>query len=409
MTFEAKLAQLAIRTGLNLQPGQEVFLTAHTAHLPLVRAIAVEAYRSGAAGLVPLLSDDAVTLARFAHGGEAALRHAPGWLYRAIGERLASGEAARLAVVGEDPGLLAGVPPEKLRLAMAAHAKAYQAVLAPISRFATNWTIVAYPHPGWARAVFPDLPEKEALTALREKIAVATRLDAADPAAEWVRRADELTARAAWLTDRRFAALRFRGPGTDLTVGLAEGHVWKGGWGQAKNGVRCLPNLPTEEVFTMPHRERVFGVVRATMPFSLNGVLVKGLTVRFERGVAVEVRAETGQAAVEALLATDEGAKRLGEVALVPADSGVRRAGVLFLNTLFDENAASHIAFGQAYGENLEDFDALSEEERRGRGMNQSLVHQDWMIGSEAVEVDGVQEDGTSVPLLRGGRWAFLV
>ncbi len=409
MTFEEKLARLAIRIGLNLKEGQEVFLTAHTEHLPLVRALAAEAYRAGAVGVVPFFTDDALVLARFAEGHEAALRHAPAWLYRALGERLAGGELARLAVVGEDPGLLSGVPPEKLEAAMRAHAEAYRPVLEPIARFATNWTIVAYPHAGWARAVFPGLDDQEAKARLKRAIAVATRLDAEDPLAAWTRRADELSARAAWLTARRFAALRFRGPGTDLTVGLAEGHVWKGGWGQAKNGVRCLPNLPTEEVFTMPHRERVFGVARATLPFSLNGVLVKGLWVRFESGVAVEVGADEGLEAVRALLDTDEGARRLGEVALVPADSGVRRAGVLFLNTLFDENAASHVAFGQAYSENLKDADQLSPEERRKRGMNESLVHQDWMLGSQAVEVDGVSADGSAVPLLREGRWAFSV
>ena len=407
MSFEETLARLAVRVGLNLQAGQEVFLTAHVEQLPLVRAIAREVYRAEGVALIPFFADDELARVRLLLAPEEALDYAPDWLYRAIGERLESGEMARLALVGEDPRLFAGVPSDRLARAMRAQARAYRAVLEPISRFATNWTIVGYPVSAWARAVFPELPESEALSQLKEAIRVATRLDAEDPLAEWRRRADELSARAAWLTERNFAALRFLGPGTDLTVGLAEGHVWKGGWGEAKNGLRVLPNIPTEEVFTMPHRERVFGVVRATMPFSLNGVLVRGLAVRFEKGVAVEVRAEAGQEAVEALLSTDEGARRLGEVALVPADSGVRKAGVLFLNTLFDENAASHIAFGQAYSENLKDADRLGPEERKKRGMNESLVHQDWMIGSGEVDVYGLDAGGRETALLKGGRWAF--
>ncbi len=409
MSFEEKLARLAVRVGLNLREGQEVFLTAHVEQLPLVRAIAREVYRAGGVAVVPFFGDDELSRLRFELASEAALEYAPEWLYRAIGERLESGEMARLAVVGEDPRLLAGFPPERVGRAMQAHARAYRPVLLPISRFATNWTIVGYPVRSWARAVFPELSEDEALSRLGEAIQVATRLDAEDPLAEWTARADELSARARWLTEQNFHALRFLGPGTDLTVGLAEGHVWKGGWGEARNGLRVLPNIPTEEVFTMPHRERVFGRVRATMPFTLNGVLVKGLEVRFEGGVAVEVRAEEGLEAIRALLATDEGAKRLGEVALVPADSGVRRAGVLFLNTLFDENAASHLAFGQAYSENLKDADRFAPEARKARGMNESLVHQDWMIGSEEVDVLGVHEDGREVVLMKRGRWAFAV
>jgi len=409
MSFEKTLAKLAVRVGLNLKEGQEVFLTAQAEQLPLVREIAREVYEAGGVAVIPFFGDDALTRIRFEYASEVALRYAPEWLYRAIGERLASGETARLAVTGEDPRLLADIPANRLSFAMQAEAKARQAVLIPLTRFATNWTIVGYPTRGWARAVFPDVPEEEALKKLKEAIKVATRLDAEDPLAEWTRRADELSARAAWLTEKNFEALHFLGPGTDLTVGLAEGHVWKGGWGQAKNGLRVLPNIPTEEVFTMPHRERVFGRVRATMPFTLNGVLVKGLEVRFENGVAVEVRAEEGLEAVKTLLETDEGAKRLGEVALVPADSGVRKAGVLFLNTLFDENAASHIAFGQAYSENLKDADRLSPEERKRRGMNESLIHQDWMVGSEEIDVFGVYQDGQRVPLLTRGRWAFSV
>ncbi len=408
MNLEERLAELAVKIGLNLQPGQPVFMTAHVDHLPLVRALARALYRAGGVDLVPFFSDDALLLAKLTEGGPEAAAHAPKWLYEAVGKALEEG-TARLHVTGEDPNLLAKAPPERVRAFTQAQAEARKPVLKPISEFRVNWTLIGYPTPAWARAVFPELPEEKALEELTRAFVTATRLDAEDPLAAWQTRADELEARANWLTAAAFDALHFEAPGTDLVVGLAEGHVWKGGWGYAKNGVKCLPNIPTEEVFTMPHKDRVEGVVTATMPFSLNGVLVKGLRVRFKNGVAVEVEAEAGLEAVKALLETDEGAKRLGEVALVPADSGVKRAGVLFLNTLFDENAASHIAFGQAYGENLKDFDRLTPEERARRGMNTSLVHQDWMIGSEKMRVTGLTKDGQRRVLMEKGMWAFEV
>jgi aminopeptidase len=311
--------------------------------------------------------------------------------------------AARLAVNGNDPKALEGLPPERIGRAQQAQSRAYKPALSAISQFVTNWTIVPFAHPSWAKAVFPGLPEEEAVARLWRAIFQATRVDQEDPVAAWEAHNRALHEKVAFLNERRFDALHFQGPGTDLTVGLAEGHLWQGGATPTKKGRLCNPNLPTEEVFTAPHRERVEGVVRASRPLALSGQLVEGIWARFEKGVAVEVGAEKGEEVLKKLLETDEGARRLGEVALVPADNPIAKTGLIFFDTLFDENAASHIAFGQAYAENLEG--RPSGEEFRRRGGNESMVHVDWMIGSEEVDVDGLLEDGTRVPLMRRGLW----
>lgn len=226
-----------------------------------------------------------------------------------------------------------------------------------------------------------------------------------DPIAAWVAHSATLEENVRRLNDLRLDALRFRGPGTDLTVGLVEGHLWAGGRGTAKGGHVCSPNIPTEEVFTMPHRERTSGTVRSTKPLSLRGNLVEGIVVTFRDGAVTEMSAERGESVLRGLLDTDEGARRLGEVALVPHSSKVSQTGTLFLNTLYDENAASHIALGACYGENLSGYDDLTDEDRLRHGANDSLIHVDWMIGSAEVDVDGVHRDGSEVPIMRGGEW----
>ena len=240
---------------------------------------------------------------------------------------------------------------------------------------------------------------------LWEKIFLASRVLEDDPLAAWATHCETLEAKVVWLNKQRFDALHFMGPGTDLTIGLVEGHDWAGGRGYAKNGIKCSPNIPTEEVFTMPHRARVDGVVSSTMPLSLRGQMVDKIRAEFKDGVAVSVTAEVGESTFTNLLNTDEGARRLGEVALVPNSGKVAQTGTLFLNTLYDENAACHIAMGASYSENLKGIDSLSDEEKLARGANDSLIHVDWMIGSEQIDVDGIRFDGTKVPLMRSGEW----
>jgi len=402
--FLNSLAELAIRTGLNLQPGQDMVLTTPLAALPLARAIARAAYRAGGGLVTPLITDSALTLARFEHASETSLGRAPGWLYDGMAEAFSSG-AARLALVGEDPMLLAGQDAGRVGLANKANAEAYRPALAAISGFHINWSIISCPTADWAARIFPDLAAEDALARLTEAIRLTARLDQPDPVAAWKAHNSDLARRCAMLNTARFDALHFRAPGTDLTVGLAEGHRWQGGASTARNGVSCNPNIPTEEVFTTPHAARVEGHVRATKPLSHQGSLLEAIEMRFEQGRAVSARASRGQDVLREMLGTDDGAARLGEVALVPHSSPVSQTGHLYFNTLFDENAASHIAMGQCYASCFEKGDSLSAPEIAARGGNASLIHVDWMIGSDQMDVDGLKGTAPPVPLMRQGEW----
>jgi len=393
------LAEVVVQVGLNLQPGQELVLTAPIEALPLVRKIAEAAYRRGGSLVLPLFSDDALTLLRYQMVDLEGLKRAPAWLYEGLARAYREGWA-RLGILGGDPRLLEGIPPEKVAAAQRAQAEAYRPALEAISQFATNWSLVPFAHPAWARRLFPDLPEEEGVNRLWEVLFQVTRVDQEDPIAAWRAHNQRLAQLVDYLNTRRFHALHFRGPGTDLTVGLAEGHLWQGGAAQAQNGVVCTPNLPTEEVFTAPHRARVEGYVTSSRPLAYGGQVVEEIFARFESGVAVEVRAKNGEAFLKAL-ETDEGARRLGEVALVAASSPVAKTGLLFLETLLDENAASHLAFGQSYAENVPG----EAEERLKKGGNQSKIHIDWMIGGPGMDVDGLYEDETRVALMRQGEW----
>ncbi|GAB4268026.1 MAG: aminopeptidase [Pararhodobacter sp.] len=400
-----RLAEVAVRVGLNLQPGQELILTAPVTALPLVRGIAEHAYRAGAALVTPILSDDQVTLARYRHGTETAFDSAAGWLFDGMAEAYDRG-AARLAVSGGDPMLLSGEDPDKVARANKAMALAYTPARERITRFATNWTIVAWPDLAWARLVSPDLDDEAAQHRLAEAIFAASRVDHEDPVAAWAAHNAELRRRARWLDDHAFAALHFTGPGTDLTVGLAEGHHWLAGATVAQNGITCNPNIPTEEVFTTPHRLRVEGTVRATKPLSHQGTLIENIAVRFEGGRITEAHATRGEAVLRKVLDTDEGARRLGEVALVPHASPISDSGLLFYNTLFDENAASHIALGQCYATCFHGGDTMPADEVARRGGNASAIHIDWMIGSGQIDIDGITQEGSRVPVMRQGAWA---
>jgi len=269
------------------------------------------------------------------------------------------------------------------------------------------WSGAAAASPAWARLVFPGLPEEEAVAKLWDAIFTAVRLDADDPVAAWRAHTDSLRAKKDVLNAKRYAALRFRAPGTDLRVGLADGHQWDGGSSRTPAGVEFVANMPTEEVFTAPHRERVDGVVRASKPLAYQGTVIEGLELVFERGVVTKAVAAKGQAALDNVLNSDEGARRLGEVALVPASSRIARMGLLFYETLFDENAACHLALGQGYAMTLRDGQRLSPEERLAAGLNQSLTHVDFMTGSAEMDVDGELPSGELEPVMRAGEWVL--
>lgn len=400
-----KLAQVAVHTGLGLQPGQSLLMTAPITALPLVRAITEHAYKAGAHLVTTIYSDEATTLARFRNAPDAAFDTAADWLFEGMAKAF-DNNTARLAIAGDNPLMLANEDPQKVARANKATSIAYKPAIQRITSFATNWNIVSYPNAKWAQLVFPDLPEGEAVGKLADAIFAASRVDREDPVAEWARHNAEIHARRDWLNEMNFRDLHFTAPGTDLVVGLADGHAWKGGASKAKNGITCNPNIPTEEVFTTPHAQRVNGRVRATKPLSHQGTLIENIEMTFKDGVAVEVTASKGGEVWNKVLDTDEGGRRIGEVALVPHSSPISQSGVLFYNTLFDENAACHIAMGQCYSECFVDGDKLSEDEIKARGGNSSLIHIDWMIGSGEMDIDGIRDDGARVPVFRKGEWA---
>lgn len=400
-----KLAEVAVKVGLGLEKGQDLVITAPVAALPLVRFITKHAYMAGAGIVSAFYSDEETTLARYQHAPDASFDKASGWLYEGMAKAYENG-AARLAVAGDNPMLLSGQDPAKVARANKANSMAYKPALEKIANFDINWNIISYPNPSWAKQVFPDLPEDAAVAKLAEAIFAASRVDVADPVAAWAQHNANLKKRSTWLNGERFAALHFTGPGTDLTVGLADSHEWHGGASKAKNGIICNPNIPTEEVFTTPHALKVEGHVSSTKPLSHQGTLIDNIQVRFEGGRIVEAKASKGEEVLNKVLDTDEGARRLGEVALVPHSSPISASGILFYNTLFDENASCHIALGQCYSKCFIDGASLSPEQIKAQGGNSSLIHIDWMIGSDKVDIDGIKPDGSKVPVMRKGEWA---
>jgi aminopeptidase len=399
-----KLAETAVKVGLGLVPGQELVMTASVDALPLVRRITEHAYKAGASLVTTLFSDEESTLARYRFAPDAGFDAASGWLYDGMAAAFSKG-AARLAIAGEDPSLLAGQDPAKVSRANRARSAAYQPALKLIAGFDINWNIVSFAAPAWAKAVFPDDTQEAAVSRLWEAIFAASRIDNDDPVAAWKAHNDNLHARAAHLNAKRYGALRFTGPGTDLTVGLADDHEWHGGSSRAKNGIVCNPNIPTEEVFTTPHRDRVSGHVSSTKPLSYQGTLIERISVRFEGGKIVDADAASGKDVLIKVLETDSGSRHLGEVALVPYSSPISKSGLLFYNTLFDENAACHIALGQSYSQCFLNGGSLTPEELAARGANNSLIHIDWMIGSSEIDIDGITADGGSEAVMRKGEW----
>jgi aminopeptidase len=407
VSFEQRLdhlARVAIEVGLGLGKGQELVMTAPLDAVPLARRITEQAYRAGASLVTTLYADDETALMRYRFAPDDAFDTAAGWLYDGMGAAYRNG-AARLAITGASPLLLSNEDPDKVGRANRAVSKAYRPALELITRHEINWTIVASATPAWAAAMFPAEEPEVALASLWEAIFRTTRVDRDDPVAAWKEHDAELLKRAALMNEKRYAALKYTGPGTDFRLGLADDHVWMGGGTTAGNGLYCIPNMPTEEIFTTPHKDRADGTVTATKPLSYSGTMIEGIRVRFEAGRIVEARATRGQEVLEKLISTDDGARRLGEVALVPASSPIAASGLLFYNTLFDENAASHIALGQAYTSCLKDGDKLSKEELAAKGANDSLIHVDWMIGSAELDIDGITTTGAAEPVMRSGEW----
>jgi aminopeptidase len=382
-----------------------LLLTAPIEALPLVRKIVVHAYKAGANIVTPLFSDPDVILARYKYGTDASFDKAANWLYNGMGEAFDS-NTARLAIVGEDPMLLSNEDPEKVGRANKANSIAYKPARERITRFDINWNIISWPGKAWAKQMFPDLDIDEAQKKLADAIFTASRVDSLDPVEEWKKHNTNLKKWSDWLNNKNFDALHFIGPGTDLVVGLAVDHEWMGGASMAQNGIICNPNIPSEEVFTTPHAYRVDGEVSSTKPLSHQGSLIDKIKVQFEEGKIVNAHATKGEKVLLKVLDSDEGARRLGEVALVPDNSPIAKTGLLFYNTLFDENAACHIALGQCYSKCFKSKKNLTADEISSRGGNSSMIHIDWMIGSNEIDIDGVNSDGTRTPVFRKGEWA---
>ncbi len=400
-----RLAELSIKTGVALSDGQDLLITAPLEAAPLVRRIAFHAYAQGAGIVTPLYTDPSVTLMRYQHANEGSFDKATDWLFNGIGEAF-DNNTARLAVVGEDPMLLSGQNPELVGRANKAVSKASSPVRERITRFDVNWNIIAWPGSQWARRVFPKLALDTAQKQLAKAIFKASRVDQEDPMKAWSEHNKNLRSRTDWLNAKSFKALHFYGGGTDVTVGLADGHEWMGGASVARNGITCNPNIPSEEVFTTPHALKVNGQIKSTKPLSHQGSLIEEISVTFEEGRITRASASKGEEIFLRLLDTDEGARRLGEVALVPHSSPISQSNILFFNTLFDENAACHIALGQCYSKCFRDGGNLSKEDVRNRGGNSSMIHVDWMIGSEKISIDGLEDNGEKTPVFRNGEWA---
>jgi aminopeptidase len=389
-------ARLAVRTGVNLRRGQELLVTAELDHAPLARAITDEAYRSGAGYVDVVYMDPWVRRALVAAGPEDGLDRTPPWMLTRLERAVETDSAVILITGGSNAEVFEGL--DGTRLARARHTSLDRAWIAAVMDHQLAWTILACPTEAWAREAL-GVPNTARLW---EAVSRALRLDQPDPAEAWRERLDELEARAEELTARRFVALRYRGPGTELEVGLIDGAKWLTGRERTRDGQVHVANLPTEEVFTCPHRLRAEGTIRSTRPFALQGGLVEGLALRLTGGEIVEARARRGEDLVRAELAIDDGARRLGEVALVDASSRVGGMDLVFRDTLFDENATSHIAWGHAVDWTVHH---LPEGDPEALGLNVSVTHTDFMVGSPEVEIDGVERGGRSVPLLRDAQW----
>lgn len=400
-----KYAELTVRSGLNVRAGQQVLISAPIEAVELVRRVTHHAYAVGASLVTTLYNDEQATLMRYQYGNDASFDAAPTWLFNGMAEAFRDGNCARLAIIGEDPALLSGQDVDKVARANKARSTAYKPVVGLITSFATNWCVISAATPSHAITVFPGLPPGEAMEKLWAAIFKCTRADLPDPVAAWAEHNKALHARVKMLNAKRYSALKYKAPGTDFTLGLVDNHIWAGGASEAKNGIICNPNIPSEEVFTMPHRERVDGIVRSTKPLSYQGTFIDGISVRFEKGRIVEGTADKGGEVFRKMIETDEGAARLGEVALVPHSSPISASGIVFNETLYDENAASHIAVGQAYSQNMAGTSDMTAEQKLADGMNTSLIHVDWMIGSGELDVDGVAKDGKNEALMRGGEW----
>ncbi len=406
-TFEQQLhkyADLLIKVGVNLQPGQILYLESPLEAAEFARIIVRKAYQAGAKYVQVAWDDEAVTLARFESGPDESFTYYPQWNATMM-EQLAEAGGALLNIRVSNPDLFKGIDPAKVSSASKTAAMARQKFLGYVRTNKISWCLANVPTQAWADKVFTDIPEEQRLEAMWETVFRMNRIDREDPVMSWKEHSNKLSNLSSELNTKRYKKLHYKAPGTDLTVELIDGHVWIGGGSLNESGVFFVPNMPTEEVFTMPRRLGTSGTVSSTMPLNHNGTLIDEFTLTFEDGRITDFTAKVGYDALKALLDTDDGARYLGEVALVADDTPISNLNRIFFNTGIDENASCHFAIGSAYPFNIEGGTKLSKEELVARGANVSITHVDFMIGSTELDIDGELEDGTSEPLFRKGNW----
>lgn len=403
-----KYAEVVIKIGVNIQPGQRLYIRAPVESADFTRRLTRQAYLAGAKYVYVLWLDDHIKHIRLKHGSEESLLEYPDWEIESRVAYMKNGDAW-LLVYNEDPDLMADVDPARLKTVQKIGSEKFKPIVELRNNGQyTNGSIVSGALPGWANKVFPDLPTEQAMAKLWDVIFDICRVKTDDPVAEWERLRAKLKARLDYLQEKRYATLHYRAPGTDLRVGLPEEHVWVGG-GDVYGGVFCMPNFPTDEVFTLPHKDRIDGVVASTKPLVQNGVMVDDFSLTFEGGRITNVSARMGEEQLRNLIDMDEGARSLGEVALVPNSAPIAQVGLLFYNGLYDENASCHMALGRAYRMTMRGGEEMSSEEFAQAGGNNSNIHVDFMMGSDEMNIDGITDNGDVEPVMRAGEWAFDV
>ncbi|WP_413363658.1 aminopeptidase [Lysinibacillus sp. 3P01SB] len=402
----SKYAELAVKVGVNIQKDQYLYIAASTDAVDFVRLVTKIAYEEGAKQVFVDFSDDQVGRSRYQLAPEDSFDFFPPWKVQER-EWLAEQGAAFMSIVSQDPDLLKGIDPKRIAAFQKAAGTALNKYRQYVQSDKISWTVIAAPSKGWASKVFPELPEEEQMGALWDAIFKATRADLENPVQAWTEHNDALHEKVDYLNKKKYAKLHYTAPGTDLTIDLPKGHLWCGAGSINERGDEFMANLPTEEVFTVPHKDGVNGYVSSTKPLSYGGNIIDDFKITFEKGRIVKVEAKQGVEVLKNLVATDEGSHYLGEVALVPHDSPISNSGLLFFNTLFDENASNHLAIGSAYAFCLEGGKTMSPEELMENGLNQSITHVDFMVGSAEMNIDGITEDGQREPVFRKGNWAF--
>ena len=400
-----KYAELIVKVGVNVQKGHTVVLRIAVDQAPLARLITKKAYAAGASEVLLQWADETIQKEYLLHADEERLSEVADYKLKEADYWLEK-DASRISVVSSDPSALAGVDSDRLATFNKANGKAFLTLSNAVQANKVSWTVVAAAGEGWAKKVFPELSKDEAIDALWDQIFKTTRIYAPDPIKAWMEHDEKLQAKAKMLNDEQFAALHYTAPGTDLVVGLPKNHIWEAPSSVNARGELFMANMPTEEVFTAPDANNVNGTVTSTKPLSYAGNIIEGMHFTFKDGKVVDFKADKGQEVLANLLATDEGAKHLGEVALVPDPSPISQSGITFYNTLFDENASNHLAFGSAYAFSIQGGTEMSEEELKKAGLNRSHTHVDFMIGSNQMNIDGIRHDGSKVAIFRSGDWA---